>query len=158
MCNWNCFLYFSTKTCAVGIQKNYLNEMVLFSTQNTCSNWWISKLWQFYAEKICLTGPMHTAVISNKSLCAGPNIKLQWLTWHNDCFITRPWPCVLAWWAFFVLRTSKRHFHTFTISSSFNWYLFKNPRIHEWKFIVFKILNFRISKNLQNALIQILKN
>ena len=28
--------YFSTKTYAVGTQKNHLNEVVLLSTQNTC--------------------------------------------------------------------------------------------------------------------------
>ena len=30
--------YFSTKTYVVGTQKNHLNETVLLSTQNTCSN------------------------------------------------------------------------------------------------------------------------
>ena len=32
----NCFSYFSTKTHVVGTQKNRLNEMVPFKTQNAC--------------------------------------------------------------------------------------------------------------------------
>ena len=34
----NFFFYFSTKTYVVGTQKNRLNETVLLSTQNICSN------------------------------------------------------------------------------------------------------------------------
>ena len=60
---WECilkiyFLYFSSKTYVVGTQKNSLNETVLFSTQNTCLNWWVRKSFQFYAQKISLSGSM----------------------------------------------------------------------------------------------------
>ena len=41
--NRKLFTYFSTKTYVVGTQKNPLNEMVLLSTQNTHSNWWVRK-------------------------------------------------------------------------------------------------------------------
>ena len=34
----NYFFYFSIKTYVVDTQKNHLNETVLLSTQNTCSN------------------------------------------------------------------------------------------------------------------------
>ena len=44
----NYFLYFSSKTYVVGTQKNRLNETVLFSTQNTCWNWWVRKYLQYY--------------------------------------------------------------------------------------------------------------
>ena len=49
------FLYFSSKTYNVGTQKNCLNEIVLLSTQNTCLNWLIRELLQFYAYKISLS-------------------------------------------------------------------------------------------------------
>ena len=58
MRNKKYFSYFSTKTYVVGTQKNRLNETVLLSTQNICSNWWIRKYLQFYAQKICLSKPM----------------------------------------------------------------------------------------------------
>ena len=54
----NYFLYLSSKTYAVGTQKNRLNETVLLSTQNTCLNWWVRKYLQFYAHKISLSGSM----------------------------------------------------------------------------------------------------
>ena len=33
------FFYFPTKTYVVGAQKNFLNETVPLSAQNTCLNW-----------------------------------------------------------------------------------------------------------------------
>ena len=39
--------------------KHSLNEKVLVSTQNICSNWWIRKYSQFYTQKICLSKPMY---------------------------------------------------------------------------------------------------
>ena len=53
----NMFVYFSTKTYVVGIQKNCLNETVLLSTQNICLKLWVRK---FYAENFCLSKPMRT--------------------------------------------------------------------------------------------------
>ena len=38
--------------------KNCLYETVLLSTQNTCLKWLIRKQSQFYADKICLFGPI----------------------------------------------------------------------------------------------------
>ena len=42
----------------MGTQKNRLNEMVLLSTQNICSNRSIRKYLHFYAQKFCLSKPM----------------------------------------------------------------------------------------------------
>ena len=41
------YSYFSTKTYAVGTQKNSLDETVLLSTQNICFIWFVRKYWQF---------------------------------------------------------------------------------------------------------------
>ena len=41
--NWKLFSYFSTRTYAVGTQKNSLNETVPLSTKDTCLKWWIRK-------------------------------------------------------------------------------------------------------------------
>ena len=41
-----------------GTQKNRLNKRVLLSTQNICLDCWVRKLLHFYAQKLCLTGPM----------------------------------------------------------------------------------------------------
>ena len=46
----NKFSYFSTKTYVVGTQKNRLNETVLLSTQNICSNGRVRKYSCFYAQ------------------------------------------------------------------------------------------------------------
>ena len=54
----NYFSYFSSKTYVVGTQKNRLNETVLLSTQNICSNWWIRKYLKFYSQNFCLSKPM----------------------------------------------------------------------------------------------------
>ena len=48
----NYFSCFSTKTYAVGTQKNRLDETVLLNTQNTCLNRLIRKLSQFYAKNM----------------------------------------------------------------------------------------------------------
>ena len=43
----------------MGTQKNGLNETVLSSTENICLNRWVRIYLQFYAQKVCLTGPMN---------------------------------------------------------------------------------------------------
>ena len=58
----NIFSYFSTKTYAVGTQKNHLNETVHLSAQNICKNWWVRRYLQFYDEKNWLTKPVHIDV------------------------------------------------------------------------------------------------
>ena len=42
----------------MGTQKNHLNETVLLSTQNICSNLWVRKKSKFYAIKMSLSGSM----------------------------------------------------------------------------------------------------
>ena len=42
----------------MGTQKNRLNETVLLSSQNTCSNRWVRKYLQFYAKNVSLSRPM----------------------------------------------------------------------------------------------------
>ena len=44
----------------MGTQKNNLNETVLLGTKNTCLNWWVRKLLQFYAKNVYFSGPMTT--------------------------------------------------------------------------------------------------
>ena len=63
------FSYFKTKTYVVGTQKNRLNETVLLSTQNICYNLWVRGYWQFYAENLCLSEPMHCVYLD---LCRNP--------------------------------------------------------------------------------------
>ena len=42
----------------MGTQKNRLNETVLLVTQNICSNSWVRKYLQFYADFFCLSKPV----------------------------------------------------------------------------------------------------
>ena len=67
-------LIFSTKTYVVGTQKNHLNKTFLLSTQNICSNWWISIYLQFYTQNFCLSKPMY---IIWTICCSYQKLKMQ---------------------------------------------------------------------------------
>ena len=47
----------------MGTKNNRLIEKVLLSTQNICFIWWVRKLLQFYAQKLCLTGPRPLVIV-----------------------------------------------------------------------------------------------
>ena len=72
MRNWKLFSYYSAKTYVVGTQKNRLIEMVLWSTPNTCFNWWIRKIIAILRWFFCLTGPM-TLVLAMQYTCINCN-------------------------------------------------------------------------------------
>ena len=63
----NYFSHFSTKTYVVGTQKNRLNETVLLSTQNICSDCWVRKYLEFYAKNVDLTEPLKGYSLSLQS-------------------------------------------------------------------------------------------
>ena len=58
----------------MGTQKNHLNKTVLLSTQNICSNWWISIYLQFYTQNFCLFKPMY---IIWTICCSYQKLKMQ---------------------------------------------------------------------------------
>ena len=58
----------------MGTQKNHLNKTVLLSTQNICSNWWISIYLQFYTQNFCLSKPMY---IIWTICCSYQKLKMQ---------------------------------------------------------------------------------
>ena len=58
----------------MGTQKNHLNKTVLLSTQNICSNWWISIYLQFYTQNFCLFKPMY---IIWTICCSYEKLKMQ---------------------------------------------------------------------------------
>ena len=58
----------------MGTQKNHLNKTVLLSTQNICSNWWISIYLKFYTQNFCLFKPMY---IIWTICCSYQKLKMQ---------------------------------------------------------------------------------
>ena len=117
----------------MGTQKNRLNETVLLSTQNICSNWWIRKknthkklvylnlcyvrmfrvlrLCIFYSILIMLLRPMKEVVFFNRNRSAYRlysalymNVREQWKSWRS---------CkgVQAYLSKFVARLWEKQFH-----------------------------------------------
>ena len=58
----------------MGTQKNHLNKTVLLSTQNICSNRWISIYLQFYTQNFCLSKLMY---IIWTICCSYQKLKMQ---------------------------------------------------------------------------------
>ena len=73
----NYFSYFAIKTYVMGTQKNHLNEMVLLSTQNKCSNWSIRNNSQFYTKIFHLPGSIMVIL----TVSQGP----WWHLWTQLC-------------------------------------------------------------------------